>query len=363
MSAPRSASYTDPASYACLFATVHPAFIQNLRSRDLGLSDEYITLLWYGLAERTRNTYNSGTRSWERFCTLEGCAPYPAQAHQLGEWIARRVITGGKEGVVAGATASGYLAGVRSKHIDLGYPIEAFSDHMLRRAMQGALNLRPPKRKPRLPITIDVLSRITATPPTSATGYNLDALFKVAYAGFFRLGELTYTRRDTEHPLFRHTHVLRGDVSFIRDDRGSAIGATVFLRHSKTDYQNQGVTVYIAATSRPTCAVAALLALFKHDEKPLNAPLFDIGNGHCSAVVVQTELRQRLRALGLISSEDDKSYTGHSFRRGAATDASNKGVPEHQFMLMGRWTSDAFKRYISHTEEQRLGISRRILTS
>ena len=39
-------------------------------------------------------------------------------------------------------------------------------------------------------------------------------------------------------------------------------------------------------------------------------------------------------------------YKGHSFRIGAATFAAECGFSDAQIRLMGRWQSDAFRKYI-----------------
>jgi len=40
------------------------------------------------------------------------------------------------------------------------------------------------------------------------------------------------------------------------------------------------------------------------------------------------------------------SFSSHSFRIGAATVAAQRGIPDHQIQLMGRWTSNAYQLYI-----------------
>lgn len=46
-----------------------------------------------------------------------------------------------------------------------------------------------------------------------------------------------------------------------------------------------------------------------------------------------------IKAIGL----DPKQYKGHSFRIGAATQASKVGFSENAIQNMGRWKSDAVK--------------------
>lgn len=43
---------------------------------------------------------------------------------------------------------------------------------------------------------------------------------------------------------------------------------------------------------------------------------------------------------------DTKLYKGHSFRIGAATSAKSKGISDEQIQLLGRWKSNAYRKYI-----------------
>ena len=53
---------------------------------------------------------------------------------------------------------------------------------------------------------------------------------------------------------------------------------------------------------------------------------------------------------------------GPGFRRGAATWAKQVGIPDEDIQLLGRWKSDAYKRYIEVLPEHIFGVSRRLQT-
>ena len=53
-------------------------------------------------------------------------------------------------------------------------------------------------------------------------------------------------------------------------------------------------------------------------------------------------LRVLFQACGL----DTNRFKGHSFRIGAASEAARLGYSDAQIRLMGRWWSDAVRRYI-----------------
>jgi hypothetical protein len=64
--------------------------------------------------------------------------------------------------------------------------------------------------------------------------------------------------------------------------------------------------------------------------------------------------RELLAELGVRGT-----YSGHSFRRGAATSAKAAGVPDTEIQLLGRWTSNAYQTYIDFHPEQIFQIAHR----
>ena len=75
---------------------------------------------------------------------------------------------------------------------------------------------------------------------------------------------------------------------------------------------------------------------------PSPGPLFCFADGRPST-------RQLLSStvLSLLCSAGYSGYySGHSFRIGAANTAASRGLPDHLIKTLGRWSSDAYQRYI-----------------
>ena len=53
-------------------------------------------------------------------------------------------------------------------------------------------------------------------------------------------------------------------------------------------------------------------------------------------------LKSHLVSMGY----DPKLYSGHSFRRGAATWALQVGIPTEVIQVLGDWKSESYKNYI-----------------
>ena len=95
--------------------------------------------------------------------------------------------------------------------------------------------------------------------------------FCLAFVGFLRAGEFTYTAHNTKDMEFYKWFLTRRSVRFYN----GYIELT--LPASKIDLFRQGVTLTIVATNDDVCAVATLRRLFHDWPAQLSAPLFRIG--------------------------------------------------------------------------------------
>jgi hypothetical protein len=94
---------------------------------------------------------------------------------------------------------------------------------------------------------------------------NLYAAFCVAFSGFLRLGEFTYSATKMAAYDFKRWHITTTSVQISQDV------ASLTLEALKTDQFRTSVTIYPPATDDEACPRAALLNLMKFQQ--LNAPL------------------------------------------------------------------------------------------
>ena len=139
-------------------------------------------LAWYGLASDTRKGYSSAIDSYEAFCAVFNVQPWPASASILEEWAANRIFgsTLPKQGQVKPETVSSYLSALKSYHIDRQLSLEGLNDPRMALIIKGGKRLFPSKKRNRLPITKDVLTKITKDEPMTVDDLNIDTAFKVA---------------------------------------------------------------------------------------------------------------------------------------------------------------------------------------
>ena len=71
-------------------------------------------------------------------------------------------------------------------------------------------------------------------------------------------------------------------------------------------------------------------------------PLFMFSDGR---PLTRQQLLSSVQSV-LNGAEYSGSYSGHSFRIGAATVAAEQGVPDHLIRTLRRWSSDAYQIYI-----------------
>lgn len=264
----------------------------------------------------------------------------------LSAWISNL----GSQGLPA-KTIKSYLTGVRSGQIDIGLAdLDVFHHPSLQRIVNGIKRLQGEREtRERLPVTrkvlIDLISQLDQSTKIGAT---LHAAFCLAFAAFLRCGEFTYTARECLTNDFDAWHLTRRSITF-QDDH-----ITLSLPSSKTDPFRRGVTLTIAEVDDSACAVASLRHLYKYFPESSSAPLFTTSTGSFTRDYVTSRLRSGLAQLGYTGN-----YSGHSFRRGAATSAREAGLTDAEIQLLGRWKSDAYLLYIQAHPAYILNTSRR----
>jgi hypothetical protein len=256
------------------------------------------------------------------------------------QWTAHRLCGIPGERRVAASTMELYIAALRSYHVDHMFDTTVFSSDTLRRIIKGALHLYGKTSEPRLPITRDILAKLCARQPTSKGEANMRACWLLAFAGFLRIGEVTYDNKDL-NPDFSRLHITRGSVR-ISPNHDHMI---LLLPRSKTDIKNEGVQILIAATGDHLCPIQAIRTLFQMDPQPESAPLFNSNGFPWSKARARLALHNALIGSGV----DPRHFRLHSFRKGAAQHAHSCGLRDDQIQMLGRWSSEAFRRYFTQS--------------
>ena len=286
-------------------------------------------------------------KSYGFHCALHGHnPPFPAIVTSLASWIAQLSTKR-----IKAKTIKSYITGLRSAHVDIGYEdLSVFHSPLLQRMIAGVRRLHgEADTKERLPLTKDLLLRLLSVFDSGdESALTMRAAFCLAFAGFLRIGEFTYNARDREDEDFAQWFLTRRSVRLYKDHLELTLPA------SKTDPFRQGITLTIAASNDDACPVRALRQMFHAYPASPSDPLF-VGPRHeFHRDSVTATLRMALRVLGI-----EGHYSGHSFRRGAATSARMAGLSDSDIQLLGRWKSDSYRLYITTHPAHILAASRR----
>nr|QBH67571.1 hypothetical protein UEMT_2037 [Ustilago esculenta] len=303
-------------------------------------------LLWNSLAFNTRSRSRAICADFVEFTASP--RPFPATESQLIEWVVNQHTKGKSY-----STVRRDLAVLKLWHVDIGAPTPAFDSERLTRVVRGFKRVAgDPLPTAKLPITLPFLWKLVRTLPSICTSphdrHMFRAAFCLAFACFLRAGELMW---GAEEPSAQLTV---GSVSFAMDHSH----ATITLPASKTDPFRQGAKLTAPAVRTSTCAVSALEVICAG--RPTWVPLFTLEGGlPFSRGVFTRTLCQCLLACDISPAD----YSGHSFRRGAATWAAANGVDDDTIRRLGRWKSDCFWRYINKSASDRAATTAWALSS
>ena len=132
----------------------------------------------------------------------------------------------------------------------------------------------------------------------------------------------------------------------------------VRIKSSKTDPFRNGVDIYLGRTHNNPCPITAMMA-YLSVRWDVAGPLFHFKDGKpLTRVCFVTILRDTLHNIGICQG----SYSGHTFRAGAATTAAQHGIPDATIQLLGRWQGTAYLVYIK-TPRDRLASITAILST
>ena len=131
-----------------------------------------------------------------------------------------------------------YLAVICFIYINRILLITVFKNALLYRILNRATSLNPNLKEATLKLLIShsILAKII-TSSNSILGVNTDAAFCLTFAGYFCMGEISYTDKQRSKPLFTITKATCLDVQF----SPSKDHLTFYLKWSKTDKDKQSV--------------------------------------------------------------------------------------------------------------------------
>lgn len=288
------------------------------------------SLLHSSLAPGTHKAYD---RFWERFLCFVSTSvvhfsPLPATPDCVSDFVAHLHIL-----AFAPSSISSHLSAISHFHNISGFtdPCENF---ITRKMLVGCrkINFRSDTRKPLLNNHIQLLCQAVKEmfAHVPYLKYLYMALILTAFNGFFRLGE-----------LLPATISSADKVVQITDLSSSSKSVRLKLRNHKTNKSDKP-TLILMKPLQTNCPVKALNNYLSMRGQSAG-PLFLLAN---NSPLTLPSFREVFKLLLRLANLSPVHYKLHSFRIGACTQAILSGTPENEVMRMGRWKSNAFKRYI-----------------
>lgn len=279
------------------------------------------------LAESTRKVYQRSLNLLSKFRQLYDLYEiWPVPVDQLQLFLGYLSISG-----ISASTMQTYLSGISYEHKSnmINDTTRVF---IVQKILEGFKREKHVKDV-RKPITVVILKDILVSLQFICTSHFetqlFYAAFLLAFCCFLRVGEVTLS----QHAL------KRGDVSIINNL------LTVRIQSCKTDQIGQGHIIEVKSSDDavlcPVRAVGKYLQMrqsFSCDQLFCHANDAPLTRYQFSAVLEKT--------LKFTKRPDCGNFKSHSFRIGAATVASLRGIPDEEIKVMGRWKSDCFRRYI-----------------
>ena len=290
------------------------------------------SLIKASLSAGTRKAYN---KAWNRFGVFLSTIRHKQRKLPVSHTDILLYIAHLHQQKMAPSSISCQLSAISHFHKmkGLGDPCKHF---LVIKAVTGTRNLTR-SIDVRLPITRPMLrSLIDALPSNTKDGYErklLTAMFTMAFHGFLRIGEMIPRSRK-----------LASQALSIKDIE-LADSMVITLHQFKHSSKQGAQTIRIQkdhSFGRRYCPVNAMrkyLAIRGHK----TGPLFLLHDGN---PYIRSRFDQRLRSCLISCNFSTISYKGHSFRIGAATDAAERGCSDAQIRNLGRWASDAYRKYI-----------------
>ncbi len=245
-----------------------------------------------------------------------------------------------------------YLSGIRHAQIALGHgdPFANQSMPRLEYVLKGIKRSQADHSKPRLPITVDLLRKMfkvwkDTNDPDAAM---LPAACSLGVFGFLKAAEFTTPSSAEYDP---GCHLSLADIAL--DSHSAPTTIRVAIKQSKTDPYRRGVHIFIGQSFTDICPVQRMVT-YLATRGPSQGPLFMHKDGQ---PLSRSSLVRKVRSALTQAGVDASTYSGHSFRIGAASTAAAKEVEDAIIEILGRWQSTAYLRYVKLPREQLASIA------
>ena len=159
----------------------------------------------------------------------------------------------------------------------------------------------------------------------------------IAFFTFLRVGEMTINGKKSSNPplQFHQVSKLCTSLHFTKAIKN-------YFADYKHNYNQRSFSIIVNRQVAGPCPVQYILEYLDQGNHSPGA-FFQLRNGEAvSRKTSSLFLSSAIKQCGL----DPAQYKGYSFRIGAASHAAALGSTDSQIRVLGRWKSNAFRKYI-----------------
>ena len=147
---------------------------------------------------------------------------------------------------------------------------------------------------------------------------------------------------------------------FLTKDRISFCmeGLIITIIHTKTiQFGRRRLYIPLLRVDSTLCPVKAFKPISVLSDASSHTPAFIFKDKGIYKWLTRSIFIRTFRAVISAGGEAASDFTGHSFRRGGATWAFQSGMPGELIQICGDWASDAYKRYLEFSTQNKLDLA------
>ena len=303
-------------------------------------------------APSTLTRYKSGWLRWRGWASSKiGVPVLPAKPLHIALFITEltNVCLANNTGVSPIETV---VYGIQWAHSMAGLEVCPVNHPLVKSSLEGAKRKLARPVRPKEPLSVDTVQAIADFYVSSNSLATLRFLFVllVGFYGFFRIDEI-------------NSFCLQ-DVTIKADHM------SIYVAKRKNDQYREGHTSCLVRSGKSTCPVSITERIIKvlsqsNPSFPLVRRIVRSKSGeyfHASKGVSISTLREEFKKYIQPFVDDVAKYGTHSMRSGAASNPACRRIPGDLLDMHAGWRCPSSKnRYIKHTMEDRLSVSKSLL--
>lgn len=253
------------------------------------------------------------------------------------------------------STIAKYIGTICSYNRMYGHSISSTSYriHLLLRGIKRAQKFQPSSKAPFTPVE---LLKIRATLDWKKSLHrSFWACLVIGFWSFLRGGNLLPKSKGDFSP---DCHLSSLNMSVDAENKIILFS----LKRTKTIQFNERSLVIplVAINDADMCPITALRTMWELCPLQKLGSIFTYVDGGVVKSLLHSKFNELIKSSCKLAGLDESIYSAHSLRKGGTTVALMAGVDEILVKAQGDWISNAYRRYITFSLDQKLSVPKRI---